>query len=66
MEGLPQHWGFYLVAILDIYCVGVRDMQDALNKVASYQEWKSDLGLLPSEQRADRSQLNSRFASKLL
>ncbi|KIM71364.1 hypothetical protein PILCRDRAFT_93899, partial [Piloderma croceum F 1598] len=66
MEGLTKYWGFYLVAIPDVNGVGVRDMQDALDEVASYREWKSDLRLLSSEQRADQSQLNSRIASKHL
>jgi hypothetical protein len=66
MKGHTKYWGFYLVAIPDVNGVGVRDMQDALNEVALYQEWKSDLRLLSSEQRADQSQLNSRIASKHL
>ena len=64
LEGLTKYWGFYVVAIPDVTGVGVRDLRDALEKVAEYPSWASDLKLFKSEERADREEVNSRIASK--
>jgi hypothetical protein len=66
MEGLTKYWGFYLVAIPDANGVGIRDLQDALEDIADYREWTSDLSNLPSGQRARQNDLNSLIASKHL
>jgi hypothetical protein len=66
MEGLTKYWGFYLVAIPDVNGVGIRDFQDALEDIAGYREWTTDLRPLPSGQRSHQSDLNGLIASKHL
>jgi hypothetical protein len=64
LEGLTKYWGFYLVAAPDVSGVGVRDLQDALDDVAEYSEWRSDLEEVDAGERARQHQVNSQIASK--
>ena len=64
MEGLTKFWGFYFVAVPDANGVGVRDFKDALNNVATYEEWKANLDTLHPAERTSQSELNSQIASK--
>ena len=64
LEGLTKYWGFYVVAIPDVTGVGVRDLRDALDDVAQYSDWRSDLEKVDAGERADREEVNSRIASK--
>ena len=66
LEGLAKYWGFYMVAVRDVNDVGIRDLHDVLVEVNGYEEWISDLSLLPPAQRASQNQVNSLIASKLL
>jgi hypothetical protein len=66
LEGLTKYWGFYLVAAPDVSGVGVRDLKDALDRVAQYTEWKSDLRTVDIGERAAQEEVNSRIASKHL
>lgn len=66
LESLTKFWGFYLVAGPDMNGVGVRDLRDALEDVAGYHKWVSDLRPLSLENRAIQSNTNSSIASNLL
>ncbi|KAK2464549.1 hypothetical protein APHAL10511_003407 [Amanita phalloides] len=55
MEALTQYWGFYLVATPDANGVGIPDLRDALDSVAKYWEWVSDLHDVSPEKRAAQS-----------
>ena len=66
IEGLTKYWGFYFVAVPDANGVGVGDLQDALNNVAEYGAWMSDLRPLPPRERARQNELNSQIASNHL
>ena len=64
MEALTNYWGFYLVAAPDANGVGVRDLHDALELVARYREWVSDLKQVPLEKRATQDTVNNQIASR--
>ncbi len=66
LEGLTKYWGFYIVAALDDNGVGVRDLPDALDEIAQYKEWQTDLKSLPLEDRANQDDCNSVIASRQL
>ena len=62
MEVLTKYWGFYFVATPDSNGVGIRDLQDALQLVASYLEWVPDLNKVPPEKRTAQNDVNKRIA----
>jgi hypothetical protein len=64
LEGLTKYWGFYLVAAPDVSGVGVRDLRDALDDVAQYSDWPSDLEKVDAGERAGQHEVNSQIASK--
>lgn len=66
LEGLTKYWGLYMVASPDINGVGIRDVQNALDKIGEYQDWESDLRCFSPKQRAAQHDLNRRIASKEL
>jgi hypothetical protein len=66
LEGLTKYWGFYLVAAPDASGVGVRDLKDALDEVAQYREWVSDLETVDIRQRAAQARVNRWIASEHL
>jgi hypothetical protein len=66
MEGLTKHWGFYLVALPDINGVGVTDLSKTLDQVIEYNDWVTDLQMLPSEQRASQAEANCIIVRRLL
>jgi hypothetical protein len=66
LEALTKYWGFYFVAVPDANGVGVRDLQDALDDIARYSEWRSDLEKVDASERADQEEVNSQIASKHL
>jgi hypothetical protein len=66
LEGLTKYWGFYIVAALDDNGVGVRDLPDALDDIAQYNGWQTDLKSLPLEDRANQNDCNSLIASRQL
>ncbi|KAF8326242.1 hypothetical protein F5887DRAFT_1144981 [Amanita rubescens] len=62
MEALTKYWGFYLVATPDANGVGIRDLHDALELVANYQEWVPDLRPLAPEERTVQNGINNQIA----
>ena len=66
LEGLTKYWGFYFVAVPDINSVGIRDLHDALDDFAQYDEWMSDLRPLSPGDRALQNDTSSRIATKHL
>lgn len=65
MEGLIKYWGFYLVAVPDVNGVGIRDLRNALDLVANYRGWVSDLHWVSPGQRAAQNDINSQIASRV-
>jgi len=65
LEVLTKHWGFYFVAAPDINGVGVSDLYYALEEVANYYEWVSDLDKVPAERRRGQDKCNSQIAARL-
>ena len=66
LEGFTKYWGFYFVASPVVKGVGILDFRIALDDVAQYPEWVSDLELVEDGKRAAQNELNSRIASKHL
>jgi hypothetical protein len=66
LEGLTKYWGFYFVAVPRASGIGVHDFQDALDDVAAYPGWVSDLETVDIEKRGARGEVNSRIVSKHL
>src|ERR1700722_11755309 len=66
MEGLTEHWGFYLVAQPDVNDVGVTDLSKTLRQGTLYAEWVSDLRPLSPEQQVNQSDCNRRIIHKLM
>jgi len=66
LEGFTKYWGFYFVAAKDANGVGVRDLQDALDDMAEYLDWRSDLERVDRGAQAGQEKHNSRIASKNL
>jgi hypothetical protein len=66
LEVLTKKWGFYFVSAPDVNGVGVRDLLGAIDGVKEYNEWVADLNVLPREEWAGQSKVNSHIASKLL
>ena len=64
LEGFTKYWGFYFVAAKDANGVGVRDLQDALDDMAEYLDWRSDLERVDRGAQTDQEKHNSRIASK--
>ena len=64
MEGLTKYWGFYFVAGQDVNFVGVNDLEKALQGVASYMEWVSDLSRLETGAQTAQNETNIRIAAK--
>lgn len=65
LEGLTKYWGFYLVAVPDVNGVGIRDLRNALDLVANYRGWVSDLHWVSPGQRAAQNDINSQIASRV-
>ena len=66
LEGLTKYWGFYFVATPDINGVGNCDLRDALDAIADYSEWESDLERLNPKERVTQQKVNRQIASRHL
>lgn len=66
LESLTKYWGFYIVVTPDVNGVGVRDLHDILDDVATYREWVSDISQMPPGQQANQNEVNNWIAFNTL
>ena len=66
LEVLTKYWGFYIVTTPDWNGVGVSDLRNALDDLAQYSEWMSDLKTVNVAERATQERTNSQITSKQL